>query len=241
MPTNKRVLSLATTSVVLLLTAAVVLLSSPFVLAEDVATTSAASAGSSPQAEAAAASSSSKPAVFLASPGAKQRELLRWINENQAQFRDYPILLSPEVKNMVEFHPFISQLNIQSAQRTVSPAVQQQLRESSGGGSIAADEVMVAGMALRGEIGGVVYFRDTTTSSLAAASTIVDHACDVAGIPLAVNAAAAEYMLRGVMTRYKRRAYLLFNPVAGHGDPRDDLDVIRRVLEPQIDLTIVYT
>lgn len=35
-----------------------------------------------------------------------------------------------------------------------------------------------------------------------------------------------------------RRTHLIFNPVAGQGDPIQDLDYIRRVLEPTLDLTV---
>ncbi len=39
----------------------------------------------------------------------------------------------------------------------------------------------------------------------------------------------------------KRSACLIFNPVAGHSDPEQDLLVIRSLLEPEIDLDIRFT
>ena len=39
----------------------------------------------------------------------------------------------------------------------------------------------------------------------------------------------------------KRSACLIFNPVAGQGDPEQDLQTIRSILEPEIDLDIQFT
>jgi YegS/Rv2252/BmrU family lipid kinase len=64
-------------------------------------------------------------------------------------------------------------------------------------------------------------------------------ACDLAAVPLALNAATADLALRGLA--HGRAAYLLFNPVAGQGDANADLALIRSILEPQLLVTVLLT
>ena len=63
--------------------------------------------------------------------------------------------------------------------------------------------------------------------------------CNIHNIPLATNLATAELMIRAITKN--RVAYLLFNPVAGQGNPDQDLAMIRQVLAPYLDLHVVFT
>ncbi len=63
--------------------------------------------------------------------------------------------------------------------------------------------------------------------------------CEVHNVPLATNLATAEAVLQGLGK--SRIAHLIFNPVAGQGNPNQDLALIRQILEPQIQLNIIFT
>jgi diacylglycerol kinase family enzyme len=64
-------------------------------------------------------------------------------------------------------------------------------------------------------------------------------ACLREDVAIAVNEASARLLLQGL--RGERRATLIFNPVAGAGDPGADLTRIRKLLEPAFHLTIRET
>ncbi|MBP0018045.1 MAG: methylglyoxal synthase [Cyanobacteria bacterium SBLK] len=63
--------------------------------------------------------------------------------------------------------------------------------------------------------------------------------CEVYDVPLATNLATAEFVLQGLGKR--RIAHLIFNPIAGQGNPDRDLTFIRQLLEPQIQVEVVIT
>jgi diacylglycerol kinase (ATP) len=63
--------------------------------------------------------------------------------------------------------------------------------------------------------------------------------CEVYNVPLATNLATADAV---VATLQKSRVgHLIFNPVAGQGNPDQDLALIRSLLEPQVHLKVVLT
>jgi methylglyoxal synthase len=63
--------------------------------------------------------------------------------------------------------------------------------------------------------------------------------CEVHNVPLATNLATAAYVLRGLTQC--RIAHLIFNPVAGQGNPDQELALIRQTLEPQVQLKTIFT
>lgn len=63
--------------------------------------------------------------------------------------------------------------------------------------------------------------------------------CEVHDVPLATNLATAEAIAAQLSRR--RVGHLIFNPVAGQGNPDADLALIRRLLEPDIQLKVVLT
>ena len=63
--------------------------------------------------------------------------------------------------------------------------------------------------------------------------------CEVYDVPLATNLATAEAVV--VQLQKSRVGHLIFNPVAGQGNPDQDLALIRRLLEPQVQLKVVLT
>jgi methylglyoxal synthase len=63
--------------------------------------------------------------------------------------------------------------------------------------------------------------------------------CEVHNVPLATNIATAEAVITHLGKA--RVAHLIFNPVAGQGNPNNDLALIRRTLEPQVQLNVIFT
>ncbi|MCA1993728.1 MAG: methylglyoxal synthase [Coleofasciculus sp. S288] len=63
--------------------------------------------------------------------------------------------------------------------------------------------------------------------------------CEVHNIPLATNLATAEAIV--AMLRQTRVGYLIFNPVSGRGNAQQELELIQKLLEPQIRLNIHLT
>lgn len=63
--------------------------------------------------------------------------------------------------------------------------------------------------------------------------------CEVHDVPLATNLATAEAVLTSLAR--VRIGYLIFNPVAGQGNPNQELMQIQKLLEPQIQLEVCVT
>ncbi|MBD1918009.1 MULTISPECIES: YegS/Rv2252/BmrU family lipid kinase [Cyanophyceae] len=109
------------------------------------------------------------------------------------------------------------------------------LKESSQGG-----DIELAAHILAGEVAGVIFFTDPEAIAFAFPSfSLVLRACQLQGIPAALNAMSATLLLRGIAE--SQIAYLIFNPVAGQGNPNTDLALIKEVLEPQILVNVIMT
>ena len=63
--------------------------------------------------------------------------------------------------------------------------------------------------------------------------------CEVYNVPLATNLATADAVI--LQLGKSRVGHLIFNPIAGQGNPDQDLALIRRLLEPQVQLHVVLT
>ena len=101
-------------------------------------------------------------------------------------------------------------------------------------------DISMAARVLEGEISGLVHFpappeqmgRDVLAEPLVRAALLCD-------LPIALNPATASALLQGV--KRSRRGYLIFNPIAGQGDPETELAEIRSYLEPQFMLQVWKT
>ncbi|MEO0870235.1 MAG: methylglyoxal synthase [Cyanobacteria bacterium J06642_11] len=101
-------------------------------------------------------------------------------------------------------------------------------------------ELQIAARVVSGEVAGVILLMD----SLSSQPHEPDHrallrVCNLYDVPLATNVATAELSIQGVAKR--REAYLIFNPVAGQGNPDRDLAMIRQILKPQVNLHTIFT
>lgn len=63
--------------------------------------------------------------------------------------------------------------------------------------------------------------------------------CEVYNVPLATNVATAEAVV--AQLQKARVGHLIFNPVSGQGNPDQDLALIRKILEPQVQLNVILT
>lgn len=107
-------------------------------------------------------------------------------------------------------------------------------------GNSQGSDIQLSAQILTGDIAGVLFFADPQGIAYDFPSfTLILRACQLQGIPIALNEMSATLLLRG-MAR-SQIAYMIFNPVAGQGDPNVDLSVIRNLLEPQILVNVIMT
>ncbi|OKH14152.1 methylglyoxal synthase [[Limnothrix rosea] IAM M-220] len=100
--------------------------------------------------------------------------------------------------------------------------------------------LQIAARVVTGEVEGVIFLMDAVTPQ----PNDVDQRallriCNFYDIPLATNLTTAELSIQAIAKR--REAYLIFNPVAGQGNPDQDLALILKILEPQMNLHVIFT
>lgn len=101
-------------------------------------------------------------------------------------------------------------------------------------------DMQVAARIVEGEIGAVIFLIDALYAQpYEPYLQGILRICEIHNVPLATNLATAA----AVITQLGKFqvGHLIFNPVAGQGNPDNDLNLIRRMLEPQIQLNIIYT
>jgi len=63
--------------------------------------------------------------------------------------------------------------------------------------------------------------------------------CEVYNLPLATNLATAKAIIQSLSKT--RIGHLIFNPVAGQGNPEQQLDLIKKILQQDIHLDVIFT
>lgn len=160
--------------------------------------------------------------AVLAHP-AQISHLIGWLTANQSVVRAFRLMVMAEVAEAIA--PIWGG---QALEIVALPA-------AADGGDIA-----LAAHILAGEVAGLLAFFDHGALATAYPSAaLLLRACDLRNIPVALNEASASLMLRG-MAR-SQTAYMIFNPVAGQGNPNVDLATIREILEPQIRVNVIMT
>ncbi|MEM8603897.1 MAG: methylglyoxal synthase [Cyanobacteria bacterium P01_H01_bin.121] len=100
--------------------------------------------------------------------------------------------------------------------------------------------IQIAARVVTGEVAGVVCLLNPhQVQPYESDAQSLLRICAVHNVPIATNLATAELALQGVAKR--RVAHLIFNPVAGQGNPDQDLALIRQLLEPQVHLNTIFT
>ena len=146
-----------------------------------------------------------------------------WISNNTQLLSGFSLLIAEDVIEELTLRHELDGLSIISC------------RAIRDGGDIS-----MAARVLEGEISGLVHFpappeqmgRDVLAEPLVRAALLCD-------LPIALNPATASALLQGV--KRSRRGYLIFNPIAGQGDPETELAEIRSYLEPQFMLQVWKT
>lgn len=101
-------------------------------------------------------------------------------------------------------------------------------------------DVQIAARVAEGAIAAVICLADSlnTDNYRADVSTLL-RICQLHDVPIATNLATARAV---VLSLAKCRiAHLIFNPISGQGNPDQDLKLIRQILEPQIQVNVVFT
>ena len=146
-----------------------------------------------------------------------------WITNNTQLLSGFSLLIAEDVIEELSQHHELGGL-------TIIPC-----RAIRDGGDIS-----MAAKVIEGEISGLIHFpappqqmsRDVLAEPLVRAALLCD-------LPIALNPATASTLLQGI--KRSRRGYLIFNPVAGQGDPEAELAEIRSCLEPQFMLQVWKT
>ena len=146
-----------------------------------------------------------------------------WISNNTQLLSGFSLLIAEDVIEELTLRHELDGLSIISC------------RAIRDGGDIS-----MAAKVLEGEISGLIHFpappeqmsRDVLAEPLVRAALLCD-------LPIALNPATASALLQGV--KRSRRGYLIFNPIAGQGDPETELAEIRGYLEPQFMLQVWKT
>jgi YegS/Rv2252/BmrU family lipid kinase len=162
-------------------------------------------------------------AIALVSTPSRLASLRDWVSQHHAGLGGFGLLATGELARSLEQHPATGGLAVSA------------LADLDEGG-----EIELAARVLQGELIGVICFVETRHADLWGSTLApVLRACLLRQVPFALNEATATSTLRGLAR--SRRATLLFNPVAGQGDPHQDLALIRSMLEPQVLLRVVMT
>lgn len=101
-------------------------------------------------------------------------------------------------------------------------------------------DTQIAAKVVEGEVAAVIFLIDPLHAQPHEPDIkALVRVCEVYNVPLATNLATAEAVL--LQLGKCRIGHLIFNPAAGQGDPNQDLALIRRLLEPQIQLNVLLT
>ena len=101
-------------------------------------------------------------------------------------------------------------------------------------------DIQIAAQVAIGEVAAVIFLID----SISAQPQEPDiqtflRICEIHHVPLATNLATARAIIDSLST--KRIAHLIFNPISGQGNPDQDLALIKKILQPQIQLNVILT
>lgn len=165
-----------------------------------------------------------KPTALLASTS-RVESLISFLSSNMSAYIDRKFLATGEVYQMLKWDVRTQSLDVES------------LPDVKFGG-----DIVLAEHILSGQVSKVVYFRSYDTVSEVhpeADLNLILRACDVASVPVALNEASANIGL--LAQKATKKAYLIFNPVAGQRDSKLDLEIIRETLGPRLVLTVVET
>ena len=149
--------------------------------------------------------------------------LVDWLHKNQKVLSHFKVRTTPAIADQIENGWGTQEFELT---RVAPPDL---------GG-----DIQLASDILAGEVAGVLFQVDSQALATSYPSfELILRASQIADIPISLNTASANLMLRGMAKT--QIAYMIFNPVAGQGNPDTDLAMIREILEPQILVNVIMT
>lgn len=149
--------------------------------------------------------------------------LIHWMQKHSAVLSAFQILTTPALAQQFQLHPLTASLSTQLIEANTS-----------------ISDIQLAAQIIAGDVAGVIFFADPEReNSESLTLDVILRACYARQVPLALNTATAELAIRGLAR--SRVAHLIFNPVAGRGNPNADLALIRSTLEPQVLVNVIMT
>ncbi|MEO1619397.1 MAG: methylglyoxal synthase [Cyanobacteria bacterium J06632_3] len=101
-------------------------------------------------------------------------------------------------------------------------------------------DVQIAARVAEGQVAAVICLADSlNTDNYRADMSTLLRVCHLHNVPIATNLATAQAVVLSLAK--SRVAHLIFNPVSGQGNPNQDLKLIRQILEPQIQVNVMFT
>ncbi len=101
-------------------------------------------------------------------------------------------------------------------------------------------DVQVAARVAEGDIAAVIFLTDSLSADYRSADiSLMLRMCQLHDVPLATNLSTARAVVLSLAK--SRIAHLIFNPISGQGNPDQDLKLIRQILEPQIQVNVIFT
>ncbi|NKB18699.1 MAG: methylglyoxal synthase [Pseudanabaena sp. CRU_2_10] len=101
-------------------------------------------------------------------------------------------------------------------------------------------DIEIAARVMAGEVACVICLFDPDNAQFLAPDLLtLLRVCKIHNVSFATNLATADAVLQVLAKSCV--AHLIFNPVAGQGNPDWDLALIRQILEPQIHLNVIFT
>ena len=160
------------------------------------------------------------PSVAFIAQDDKQNDLLLLFKKYRPILSHYDIITTNEVDQKIKTQ---KELTIETVKSCTEGGI-----------------IQIASGVVSGEIIGVVLLMDIfTPSSFQTDLQALIRVCNYYDVPIATNMATAELVIQAVAKRTE--AYLIFNPVSGQGNPDRELETIRSILEPQMNLHIIVT
>lgn len=149
--------------------------------------------------------------------------LVDWLAQNQRVLQHFQIITTADIADCIEQSWGLGEIDLVK------------LKPPDQGG-----DIEIAAQILAGEIAGALFYVDPHEIVNGYPSfEAVLRACQIQRIPIGLNDMSATLLLRGLSK--SQIAYLIFNPVAGQGNPDLALALIREILEPQILVNVIMT
>lgn len=134
---------------------------------------------------------------------------------------------------LARYHLIATATTGERIQSATKLTVEQKLTGSEGG------VVQIAAEVAAGNILAVIFLVDPSIVQSKSSLDILQHLCQIHNVAIATNLATAEAI--AYYLAKTRVAHLIFNPVAGQRDAKQDLSLIRQFLEPHFSLKIHQT